>query len=422
MGLDEVKAATPQTPWRDSRLAIFSRRPTAITSMADLPIHGLAFHVEALASYFQHTLRLHTALRAANASACESTVLNWLGQVEGQAGPFQSQPPRQVAAGPNSLQWNVQRQPGGSVNVTPSLNIGAGGRVEGLTVAAGLRSTVLVEAFDELHRARSRKGLFGGEPERLTLSAFNHGRFHRVDVKAEFSPSDALNCSLQVEMEQWTQPPAPRVFDASRAKLTGQPSLAERHWATSPSAPPLRQAVDVQLLCEIETLNGQVRRCGVQSPTDLNRLHTATAMRLAQSQTYDLTGVDRDNPQPLQATIQVRLDPSDRQPIDFLDQAITAPDDLVWQEQPNDDERRRAYPVGLKAEIDPVSVSLTCRILSDLSLVCGGAQAPDIPHRHEFVFAATRLASLGYRAASQLRQGQPSAGRVVRLLVELRHP
>ena len=420
MSLEDIRAATPQTRWRDTRLAAFSGRVTAISTLDTVAIEGLEFQVQAQAPYYQHGLRLQAASPAASATACEQAALTWLSRVENQLGPFQSLAPRQVAAGPNSLQWNVQRGAGGSVSVTPSMNLGTPGRTEGQSLKLGVQSSVLVEAFDDTHRSRPRKGLLGGEPERLKLSAFNRGNNHRVDITVEFHESPARNCSTQVDMERWTLPPAPKVFDTETAKLLSQPSIAERHWAMPAAAPPLTAAVDVQLRCDIERLQGQTRRCGVVAPSDLNRQHAAAAMRLAQGLTYDMSGVDRDDPQAMQAIVRVRLQPDDRKLIDFLSLPATPAEDLQWEEQADEEDFKRAYPLGLQGTPPRVSVKVTCQIQRDGSLDCAGAELDDIPHRHEFVFAATRVATLGYRASIQLRNGQPSAGRVVHLVIELR--
>lgn len=420
MSLDEIKAAAPQTAWRDTRLSAFSRRVTAIRSVDVVTIEGVAFQVLARAPYYQHSLQLQAEGRVANATACEQAALTWLSRVETQLGPFQSLVPRQVAPGPNSLQWNTQRSANGSVSVTPSMNFGTPGRTEGQSVKFGGQSSVLVEAFDDTHRSRPRKGLLGGEPEHLKLSAFNHGTNHRVDVKVEFREQAELNCSTQVDMERWTQPPSPQLFDTESAKLLTPPSIAERHWAMPATAPPLPQAVDVQLRCEIDRLQGQTRRCGVVAPSDLNRQHGAAALRLAQSLAYDMSGVDRDDPQPMQATVRVRLEPGDRKPLDFLAAPLTPPEQLIWEEQPDEEDLRRAYPIGLPGTAPLVPLTLTCQVQRDGSLVCGGADLAETAHRHEFVFAATRVAALGYRAARQLRNGQASEGRVVKLVIELR--
>lgn len=419
MSLDDIQAAAPQTPWLPTRRAAFSGRVTAISSVETVAIEGLDFQIQAQAPYYQHGLRLRADFTAASATACEQSVLTWLGSVESRLGPFQSVAPREVAAGPNSLQWNVQRGAGGSISVVPSLNLGSPGRTEGQLVKLGAQSSVLVEAFDDAHRSRPRKGLLGGEPEHLSLSAFNRGTSHRVDVKGEFRESAGRNCAIQVDMERWSQPPAPKVFDTDSAKLIHQPSIAERHRAMSASAPPLPAAVDVRLRCDIERLQGQTRHCGVVAPADLNRQHAAAALRLAQALVYDMTGVDRDDPQAMQATVRLRLQPDDRKPIDFLTLQPTPLELLDWEDQPDEEDWRRAYPIGLNGTAPRVAVTLICQVQRDGSLVCAGAEMADTPHRHEFVFAATRLAASGYRASRQLRDGQPSEGRVVKLVMEL---
>ncbi|MFN0182424.1 MAG: hypothetical protein ACKVQR_01270 [Aquabacterium sp.] len=419
MNLEEIRAAAPQAGWQDGRRLAHSGRVVAISSTNDITIEGLDFQVQAQTPYYQHGLWLQAAIHATHATDCEQSALAWLARVEAQAGPFHGTAPRSVPGSPASLQWQVQRGAGGSVSVVPAGVSGTPGRTEGATVRVGRQSTVLVEAFDDLYRSRPRKGFFGGEPEHLTISAHQQGPNHRVEVKVDFREAPTLACSVRLKLERWTQPPAPTLFDTSQARLTRQPTIGERHWSTSPQAPVLREPLEVQLLCQIDRLQGQARRCGVVGPAGLNRLHAATATRLAHGLTHDLTGVDRDDPQPMQGTVRVRLLPDDRKPIDFLATPITPTADVVWDDEPDERDMVRAYPAGLSGTPPEVRVALTCRIQADGSLVCGGVELGEVPHRAEFAFAASRVAALGYRAAAKLRDGMPSEGRVIRLTLEL---
>jgi hypothetical protein len=421
MSLDEIKMAVPAVKWRDDRIAAFSGRVTGISSIDTVEIAGMAFHVQAQVPYYYHGLKFEATTQEATATTCEQSVVTWLTKVEAQLGPFRSLPRREVPAGPNSLQWNVQRNAAGSVNVTPSMSFGTPARVEGDIIKFGQQSSLLVEAFDDEYRVRSRKGIFGGEPENLKLTAVARGDRHRVDIKAEFREASMPNCLTEVAMEQWTQPPAPRIFDADNAKLVSKQSIAERHWAwvAFAPAPTISEGIDVQLRCQIETALGQTRGCGVVAPPNLNRLHAAVAMRMANGLTYDMKGIDRDDPQPMQTTIKVRLEPTDRKPIDFLSETRTPLSELIWEDEPDAYDFNRAFPLGLAGTPDEVSVALTCQVQDDGSLVCGDATLADIPSRQEFVFAATRLASLGYRASAKLRNGQLSKGRVLLLVITL---
>jgi len=415
MTLDEVKAAAPDATWRDSMVSKFTGRVFALRSVGTVPIHGTEFDVAALAHYYQHGLRFDAAVRVKDATECERTGLALLAAIEPQAGPLESHAPRRIPPGPNSVQWHVQSSSGGSISLTPALGIGTPGRTEGESVKFGTASTALVEAFDELHRNRSRGSFLGKGPAFLRVTAFRRGQDYAVDAEVTYSDDGELNCAAHIELQRWTQPPLPQRFDGAKAKVVGQMSIAERHLALSPGMEPVRAATDVELLCDVDRIAGWTYNCGIVAPEDLTAGQQAAALRQARALAFDMNDVDRDDPQMMRGPVYVRLDPDDRKPIDFLEQPRTELADVTFDDQPDAEDVTRAYPVLVPALEGEVVVTLTCRIQVDGSLICGGAKVSEPEQREAFEFSAYRLAGTRYRVAPALRSGAPSAGRVIDL-------
>jgi hypothetical protein len=236
-----------------------------------------------------------------------------------------------------------------------------------------------------------------------------------MEARVEYGPGDELNCAIQLELQRWTQPPLPQPFDGAKAKVLGQMTIAERHLALSPGLEPVRAATDVELLCDVDRITGWTNNCGIVAPDDLTAGQQAAALRQARALAFDMSGVDRDDPRVMRGPVYVRLDPADRQPIDFLGQARTALADVTFDDQPDAEDVARAYPALVPALESEVVVTLTCRIQTDGSLICGGARVSDPEHREAFEFSGHQLAGTRYRAAPLLRSGAPSAGRVIEL-------
>ncbi len=418
--LDEIKSAAPQISWRNERVSRFTGRVFSIRSDDTLPIAGIEFEVGALAHYYQHGLSLEGATHVADAAACEQAGVAVLAALESQAGPFASHSPRTVPPSAPALQWNVQRSPSGAVTVMPSPSFGGpGGRTEGETVRVGAASSALVEAFDSQYRSRSRQKLLGPGPAYLRLSAFNRGADYSVQAKVEYGRDSVVNCAMRVELERWTQPPVPQTFDTAKARTLGHLTVAERHLVQAPDVVG-GDAIDVELFCDIDRRTGWTFSCGVVSPASISAAQEAVAQRLARLVAFDMSGVDRDDPQMMRGTVRVRVDPADRKPIDFLDATRTPLDDVEFEEQPGAEDDAPAFPPFAANAGAEVEVPLTCRIQVDGSLICACKQPAVDAEPRAVVASACRVAGTRYRAVPSLRSGAPSAGRVIDLTVRVR--
>jgi hypothetical protein len=418
MSLDEIRAAAPQVEkWRNVMVSRYSGRVFSMRSDNRLPIAGVEFEVEALAHYYQHQLRLDGVRRVEDAAECERAGLELLTAIESQAGPFTSYPPVSTPGRGGGLYWQTQRSANGSITVMPSAAPGTAGRTDGETVTFGNGSTALVEAFDDKYRPRPRVKVLGGPPAFLRMSAHNRGDWREVEAEINYGDNGDLNCSIRVELASRTQPPLPQSFDTSKARLVREASIAERHYVHKPLAGQTGPAIDVELACEIDRRSGWPMGCGVVRPVDLSLEREDVAISLAHLMTFDMSGVDRDDPQPMRGTVRVKVDPAARKPIDFLAAPRTTADKIEFSEQPDPEAARLVQPVLGGEERADVEVKLVCRIETDGSLICADPDASTDPQRKAVIAAATRVSALEYRAAPSLRGGEPSAGKVFELAV-----
>lgn len=417
MSLDEIRAAVPQMAWRDVNVSRYSGRVFSMRSADMLPIAGVDFEVEAMAHYYRHQLRLDGVRRVDDAAACERAGLEVLTAIESQAGPFTSYPPVITTPSGGGLYWQTQRSANGSITVMPSAAPGTAGRSDGETVTFGDGSTVLVEAFDDKYRPRPRVKLFGGPPAFLRMSAHKRDDWREVQAEINYGDDGDLNCALRLELATWTQPPLPQAFDTSKAKVVRAPSIAERHYVHRPLAGRPGPAIDVELACEIDRRTGWPMDCGIARPDDLSLEQEDVAISLAHLTTFDMSGVDRDDPQPMRGTVRVKIDPAARKPIDFLASPRTPTDQVEFAERPDPEEARLLRPVLGGDEGAGVEVKLVCHIEADGSLICADPDASTDPQRKAVIAAATRVLTLEYRAAPTLRGGEPSAGKVFELAV-----
>jgi hypothetical protein len=412
MSLEEIRAAAPQVEWRNVMVSPFTGRVFSMRSDDTIPIAGVEFEVAAMAHYYEHELRLEGARRVADAAECERVGLDVLAAIEPQAGPFSSFPPVGTPPSGGGLYWQTQRSANGSVMVVPTPAAGTPGRTDGETLVFGNGSTVLVEAFDGQYRPRPRVKRFGGPPAYLRMSAHHLGDWREVRAEVDYGGSGNTNCAMHVELRTWTLPPLPQAFDTAKAQLTREASMAERHLVHGPVAGQSMPALDVELACDIERRSGWTQRCGVVRPDTISPAQEKVAQDLARLLAYDMSAVDRDDPQPMRGTVRVRVDPAARKPIDFLAAPRTPFADIEFLEQPDQEAARQVAQFMGKEEETVVDVPLACRIEADGSLLCADPQGAADPGRAAVTVTAARVAAQEYRAAPSLRNGGPSAGAV----------
>jgi hypothetical protein len=240
-----------------------------------------------------------------------------------------------------------------------------------------------------------------------------------VQAEINYGGSGGSNCAMRVELQAWVQPPLPQSFDTASARVMREATIAERHLVHAPVAGQPGPALDIELACEIDRRTGWAMGCGIVRPDDVSLEQEQVAYNLARLVAYDMSAVDRDDPQAMRGTLRVRVDPAARRPVDFLASPRTPLAEIEFAEQP-DPERAYILPPMLGDERAPiVQVLLTCRVESDGSLICADPAAATDPDLRAIAATATRIAASGYRVAPALRSGAPSAGQVFDLTVDV---
>lgn len=216
-----------------------------------------------------------------------------------------------------------------------------------------------------------------------------------------------------------TAEPVPQAlpYDASRA--TQRLSIGERHTLLSRLAWEQPQYT-VMVSCGVDRQSGQVQACDKDVPADQTPLLRNTAQSFARGLMFDLTGIDRADPTPLQVQIPVTLAQADLRPTDFSGDVLRQTDMPVMA-RPSDAERELAYPRFALREGIGASITALCQVQDDGSLVCKPAQVQQtdgqFQHAADFTRAAVRLLSR-YRVAPALADGTPSAGRVAAFAIQ----
>jgi hypothetical protein len=159
--------------------------------------------------------------------------------------------------------------------------------------------------------------------------------------------------------------------------------------------------------------------CGIVRPDDVSLEQEQVAYNLARLVAYDMSAVDRDDPQAMRGTLRVRVDPAARRPVDFLASPRTPLAEIEFAEQP-DPERAYILPPMLGDERAPtVQVLLTCRVESDGSLICRDRSRPagDRGHGHAHRgVGLPRCACIAQRRAERGPGVRPHGGRAARIL------
>jgi hypothetical protein len=257
--------------------------------------------------------------------------------------------------------------------------------------------------------------MLSGPPAFLRMRAHRYEKWRDVQAEINYGDSGELNCGMRVELAARKQPPLPQTFDTSHAKVRREATIAEKHYVHAPVAGRPGPAVDVELACEIDRRVGWPMGCGVVRPDDLSLEQENVAISLAHLMTFDLPGVDRDDPQQMRGTVRVKVDPAARKLIDFLTAPRTPADQVVFTMQPDPKATPFVPPLPGNDEGPGAEVKLVCRIETDGSLLCADPEASTDPERKAAFTPAIRVSALEYRAAPNLRSGEPSAGRVFEL-------
>lgn len=383
MSVAAARAALPQAAWKVGWASPVTGRVSRLSAPEALEFGGRRMNVDVRDEYYDWHLELTARSTEAHVQACEQAGLAMLTALEQAVGPLQA-----------------ERNPGGEV------------------LAFGTGSQAMWRAVQDPGEVLSRRQAASTRVDRMSLGA--RRLFDRLEVKGQvgFEARQAQNCSFFAIAIGWRPRPAPEVLAWDPARVRERMTIGERHrLAAGLNLPP--EGVAVRLRCEVQRQSGLVGSCQPVDPAAQAPEFLRLAQRHAARMVLDMSGQDRDDPQPMVTELPVTLTPGDRRPLDFGPPTVPM-SGVRFVGQPDGKALRSAYPFRAQRQGVGAVVDLACQVQTDGTLVCLPAQAAGRealgPLAVEFERAAETLAA-DYRSAPELADGRPSAGVVIGLRV-----
>ena len=383
MSVADARAALPQADWKVGWASPITGRVSRLSAVDALEFGGRRMKVDLRDERYDWHLELTARSTEPSVQACEQAGLAMLTALEQSAGPL---------------------QPGRDAS--------------GEALAFGSGSKAMWRALQDPGEVLSRRQAASTPVDRMSLSAVR--TFDRLEVKGQVSYDARLpqNCSFFAIAIRWRPRPEPEVLAWDPARVRQQITVGERHRLAQTLSLP-SDGWTVRLRCEVQRQSGAVGGCQPVDPAAQPTPALRVAQRHAARLVVDLSGQDRDDPQPMVTELPVTLSPTDRRPLDFGPPTVPS-SGVSFAERPGAKALRSAYPSRAQRQGVAASVDLACQVQSDGSLVCQPAQAAGRdalgPLAVEFERAAETLAA-DYRSAPTLADGRPSAGVVIGLRV-----
>lgn len=383
MSVAEIQAAVPGARWEVTSTSEFTGRPFRLVAADALDYGGWRMTIGVRDEKYDRHVELTSAITAPDAAACEQAGLALFTALEGSAGTL-----------------TANRDPNGE------------------SVAFGNGSTALFTAFDASSNRVPRKRLARGKVDRMGLATRREAERLEVKGHVSFNARDAGNCTAHVIAIAWRQQPPPEVMAYEEKKVVGRMSIGDRHRLASPLVFS-GDAVVAPLQCQVSRQSGKVLLCGAPRDPAVDPAWADVAGRYAGAMRFDMSGLDRDDPQPALVEIPVRVARSDVRPPVVATNLLPV-SQVEFVAAPTAKDLQDAFPwkalrTGVGAEVD-----VACRIEDDGSLICATLrvqQAPGVEQfRVDFERAVDKLVPL-HRAAPALKDGKPSAGASFRMAV-----
>ncbi|MGL6222608.1 MAG: hypothetical protein ACRC6L_03395, partial [Steroidobacteraceae bacterium] len=281
----------------------------------------------------------------------------------------------------------------------------------GELVQFGNGSTALFTAFDPRSRLLERKRLGRAQVDRMGLAAKRE--MQRLEVKGQVSydARGAGNCVTTATVIGWRERPPLAVMTYDEGKVVRRMSIGDRHRLASTVALPA-ESERVPQQCQVSRETGAVLMCRASGDGTASAEVAAVAGRYAGAMAFDLSGLDRDDPQPVLVEIPVRIARSDVRPLEFSGPLLPM-SEVAFDATPTAKEVQQSFPwkalrSGVGAQVDAA-----CQVQGDGSLVCRTLAVRQHDGRNDqavdFERALEPLLPL-YHASPALKNGQPSAG------------
>lgn len=427
MSLDDARKAAPDAQWNDIRTAEFSGRVLEIEGEDALDIAGRKFRVRVSADYYRSTIEIEGDLGASDALACEEASFDWLIAIEKGVGPLAPGGPLNLPGEWGPISWAVTRSAEGVIGVAPARGARSwGGRRIGELYSFGESSSALMIANDARGRVTPRKSFDKRPPQSFELSA---NRLENTLDIAAYTAFEAFEtggaCAARLTLLKQTPWPAPEAFEANAQNWKTDLTVGERRTMALAARLTLPDARTLAFDCTLDRRTARALVCYHDGNGEADPQIVALARHHAEASVFDLSGVDRDDPQQMTARVDVRLDPADWKPVDFLDKTRTSLSSLPVVARPTQNDLSTVFPpAAMEGAVGKGARAIaTCEVQGDGSLFCPTARIhPDDAageHASAFERAARNAAAL-FRFRTTLSDGSPSQGAVVDIPVDFR--
>jgi hypothetical protein len=376
MGLAEIQTVVPGASWEITSRSKFTGRPFVIVAKDALDYGGWRMKVEARQEKYDRHVEFSSRQTVADAAACEQAGLALFSELERGAGTLQ-----------------------------------AGRITYGEIVSFGSDSTALFTAFDARSKLLPRKSLARGKVERMALATRREDRQLEVKGQVGFDARRPDSCSASVIVIGWRDRPPPEVMTYDEKKVVGRMSIGDRHRLAS-TLNFTSDAVVVPQQCEVSRQSGKVLVCRAADGGSVDPAFANVSGRYAGAMTFDMSGLDRDDPQNMRVEIPVRVARSDVRPLG-LPAKLLPMAAVTFDAAPSAKDIRDSYPWEALRSAVGAQVDVGCQVQEDGSLICRTLavrqQDGASNFAAQFERAVDKLVPL-YRAAPRLGNGGPSAG------------
>ena len=394
MSFADARAAAPRAGWSET-ISDYTHRPVALEGRNALRLEGLAFDVGLRPlAYGGYRLEIAHAEDGGRASQdrCAAAFAVATGRLGVRVGPL----------GP----------------VTP---LSAAER-EGLPV--GFPDAVAGQAAETLAPGQAPQAQAfhpGGDGTAMWLAGLRREGLTVLVAGRYFDRSSAMSrasCVVWARLTALPPRPAFEWVDLTRLPSPPAPSLPARRRSFSGLASPLPAAADVEVVCDVDRHRGVVANC--KAAGAIAETLARPAERQGNAVRLDPAALDPDSDIPLRLRLPLRIDPADGSP--FIPPDGRKPlknSEVTWTHQPTYDSLMRLYPARALREAVGARVSVICRIKDEGDLACADERvSADDAFAEIFDGWGVKAAAL-YQAGPTLPDGQPSAGRWVKLTFAL---
>lgn len=384
MRIAEIKAALPGANWKLVSKSAYTGREFRMVAEDALELGGRRMKVEVTDHPHNWDIGLTAQFAEANPQACENSGLQVLAALEASTG-----------------------------TLTP-------GRDAGEIVGFGQASSARFTAFEGRREAVARKHVARSAVNLLVLSAQIQAHQQEVKATAVFDVKSTPNCRVQVMALGWQPMPPMQALPFDAGKTLQRMNIGDRHRLASGVDLPEAGAL-VPMQCQVSRQSGKVLLCNEMGDRAFSAAISNVAKRYAGAMAFDMSGIDRDEPQPVLMDIPVRVSRSDVKPLDFGAAPALPMSDLAFTTTPPAKEVQQAFPFKALRQGVGARVDTLCQVQTDGSLICLAGSVRQTNGQTDLAADFSRAAAQllpQYAVAAALKNGNPSAGQVFGLGVQ----